>query len=102
MLFQLTMFPTSKTSGSASAEVAKVIDIIDRSGLAYKLGPMSTSIEGEWDEVMTVINEARRMLREKHERVYIILTIDDREGATDRLSGKIDSIEQRLGREVRK
>ena len=60
MLFQLTMFPTTKPgrSLSSSKAVAKVIDIIDRSGLPYRVGPMSTAIEGGWNEVMAVINKA--------------------------------------------
>ena len=104
MLFQLTMFPTTKTSrtASASADVAKVIDIIDRSGLPYKLGPMSTTIEGNWEPVMKVINRARLMLRRKHSRVYIIITIDDRKGARKRITGKVESVERKLGRKVSK
>lgn len=102
MIVQLTMFPTSKRGDSASEDVARVIDIIDKSGLTYRAGPMSTSIEGRWNEVMAVINKARLMLRKKHSRVYIIITIDDRKGAKNRLTGKIKSIENRLGREVRK
>lgn len=104
MLFSLTMFPTSKSSKTASSSeaVAKVINIIDRSGLPYKLGPMSTSIEGEWDEVMAVINKARITLRREHPRVYIIIHVDDRRRAKKRLSGKIASVEKRLKREVSK
>lgn len=101
MLFQLTMFPTGKRKSSVSAEVAKVIDLIDKSGLPYKLGPMSTAIEGEWTEVMTLINKARRMLRRSNDRIYISITIDDRKGARRRLTGKVDSIQRKLGREMR-
>ncbi|MCB2201331.1 MTH1187 family thiamine-binding protein [bacterium] len=102
MIVNLTMFPTSKGTDSASADVAKVIDIIDKSGLPYKLGPMSTSIEGEWEKIMPVVNKARKMLRRKYSRVYIVMTIDDRKGARNRLTGKIRSVETRLGREVNK
>ena len=100
MLVQLTMFPTDKAGQSASADVAKVIDIIDRSGLPYKLNAMSTVIEGSWERVMPVINRARLMLRRRHSRVYIIITIDDRKGAKNRLTGKIASVEKKLNREV--
>ncbi|MCP4684467.1 MAG: MTH1187 family thiamine-binding protein [bacterium] len=98
------MFPTTKKTGtaSASADVAKVINIIDKSGLPYRMGPMSTTIEGGWDPVMKVINKARLMLRKNHSRVYIIITIDDRKGAKRRITGKIASVEQKLGREVNK
>ncbi len=105
MLFQLTMFPTTKSSAapSSSEAVAKVIDIIDKSGLAYKLGPMSTTIEGGWDEVMAVINKARLRLRREYPRLYISITIDDRKGAKKkRISGKIESVEKRLKRKVSK
>jgi uncharacterized protein (TIGR00106 family) len=101
MLVQLTMFPTDNRSDSASADVAKVIDIIDKSGLPYKLTAMATIIEGEWSEIMRVINRARLMLRRNHNRVYIIITIDDRKGAKNRLTGKIQSIEKHLRRKVR-
>lgn len=101
MLFQLTMFPTDKRGDSVSADVAKVIDLIDRSGLPYRLTAMSTIIEGEWEPVMKLVNKARLMLRRNHSRVYISIIIDDRKGAKGRLTGKIASVQQRLGREVR-
>ncbi|MCK4606138.1 MAG: MTH1187 family thiamine-binding protein [candidate division Zixibacteria bacterium] len=102
MLFSLSMFPTSKGTASVSGDVAKVIDIIDKSGLPYRLSSMSTVIEGEWAPVMKVINKARLMLRRRHDRVYIVLTIDDRKGAKKRLTGKVDSIERKLKRKVSK
>ena len=101
MLFQLTIFPTDKRSDSVSADVAKVIDLIDRSGLPYRLTSMATIIEGEWEPVMRLINRARLMLRKSHSRVYIIITIDDRRSAKNRLTGKIASVEKKLGRKVR-
>lgn len=101
MLVQLTMFPTDKRGESVSEEVAKVIDLIDRSGLPYKLSAMSTVIEGDWPAVMRVVNKARLMLRKNHNRIYIIMTIDDRKGAGGRLTGKIRSIEKHLKRKVR-
>ncbi len=100
MLFQLTMFPTDKKGISGSADVAKVIDLIDRSGLPYRLNAMSTIIEGDWNPVMNLIDRARRMLRRRHSRIYIIITIDDRKGANKRITGKIDSIEKQLRRKV--
>ena len=100
MLFQVTMFPTDKQGGSVSSDVSKVIDVIDRSGLPYRLTAMATIIEGEWDQVMAVINKARLRLRRNHSRLYISIVVDDRKGAKKRLTGKIASIEKRLGRKV--
>jgi len=101
MLFQLTMFPSGRSTESVSKDVAKVIDIIDKSGLPYKLGPMSTTIEGSWERVMETINKARKMLRKNHDRIYISITVDDRKEARGRSVGKVESIQKRLGRKVR-
>lgn len=101
MLVQVSMFPTDRRGESVSAEVAKVIDLIDRSGLPYKVTAMATIIEGEWEPIMMVLNKARLLLRHSHRRVYISMTIDDRKGAKNRLSGKVQSVETRLGRKVR-
>lgn len=101
MLVQLTMFPTGRKSASVSEDVAKVIDLIDRSGLPYRLTAMATIMEGEWGPIMRVVNKARTLLRKNHDRVYISMTIDDRKGAKNRLTGKIASVEKRLGRKVR-
>ena len=61
-----------------------------------------TIFHKKWEPVMRMINRARLMLRKSHSRVYIIITVDDRKGAKNRLTGKIQSIERRLRREVRK
>jgi hypothetical protein len=40
---------------SVGPYVARALDIVDRSGLPYKLGPLGTCIEGEWPDVMQVV-----------------------------------------------
>lgn len=54
-LVEFAMFPTDSTE-SKSEFVAKVLDIVDQSGLAYQLTPMGTIIEAETvDEIFAVI-----------------------------------------------
>ena len=51
---------------SVSQYVARVVDIVDRSGLPYVLTPMGTIIEGEsWDEVMSVLKEGFEALKKR-------------------------------------
>ena len=69
MLVQLTMFPSGRKSASVSADVAKVIDLIDRSRLPYRLTAMATIIEGEWEPIMRLVNKARLMLKRNHDRI---------------------------------
>lgn len=80
--------------------VAAIIDIIDKSGLAYKLGAMQTTVEGDEDRVMALIMECHRNMRRKARRVLTHIAIDDREGAKGRLTGKVTDIEKGLGRKL--
>jgi len=80
--------------------IAKVLDIIDKSGLPYKLGAMQTTVEGEPDAVMALIMKCHGLLLEAAPRVLTHIAIDDRKGATGRLEGKVQDVEQVLGREL--
>jgi len=99
MLFSLSMFPIG--SGDSLVDpVSEVVDEIDRAGLNYELTGSDTVIEGEWDEVMPVIRRAGERLREKHDRVFMVLTVDDHKGLTGRLHGAVRDVEQKLGRSL--
>jgi uncharacterized protein (TIGR00106 family) len=87
---------------SISKHVAKLVDIVEKSGLDYKLTSMGTMVEGSWEEVMAVIKKCHQASRKVVPRVYTVITIDDRKGAKGRLEGKVKSVERVLGREVRK
>ncbi|PKK84527.1 MAG: hypothetical protein CVT49_02830 [candidate division Zixibacteria bacterium HGW-Zixibacteria-1] len=100
MLIQFSMFPVGKKE-SASAEVAKIINIIDKSGLSYKTSAMSTVVEGEWEAIMKLINKCRLQMRRNNNRVYMVMTMDDRKGAKKRLTGKVESLERKLKRKIK-
>lgn len=95
VLIHFSIFPTDKGT-SVSPYVAKAVRIIRKSGLPYKIGPMSTAVEGEWDEVMTVVENCFKELRKECSRIYMTLQMDYREGAVNRIEGKIKSIEEKL------
>lgn len=81
-------------------EIAEILDIVDKSGLPYKLGAMQTTIEGDQQEVMELIMKCHNHLRSKTSRVLTSITIDDREGAVGRLNGKVSDVEDVLGRKL--
>jgi uncharacterized protein (TIGR00106 family) len=83
-----------------SEYVAGIIDIVDKSGLKYKLGAMQTTVEGDDAEVMALILQCHRHIRAKAKRVLTHIAIDDREGAKGRLTGKVADVENALGRKV--
>jgi uncharacterized protein (TIGR00106 family) len=99
-LVEFSIFPTEKTQ-SKSAYVARVLDIIDKSGLDYQFTPMGTIVEGESvEEVLAIITQAYTELQIDCGRIYSSIKIDYREGPVGRLRKKTGSVEKRLGREL--
>jgi len=99
-LVEFSMFPTEQTQ-SKSAFVARVLDIVDRSGLPYQLTPMGTIIEAQSvAEALEVINRAYEELQRDCGRVYSSIKIDWREGSVGRLNKKVASVEKKLGRKL--
>ena len=84
-----------------SKDVSRVIDIIDRSGMEYRLTAMGTVVEGEPEEVWGLIRSCHEKMREFSRRVHTQITIDDREGATDTIRSKIEDIERHLSRKLK-
>jgi uncharacterized protein (TIGR00106 family) len=87
---------------SVSKYVAKVIDVVDKSGLRYQLTSMGTLVEGNWEEVMGIIKKCHNTTRKLVPRVYTVIAIDDRKGAKGRLTGKVKSVERILKRDIKK
>lgn len=85
---------------SVSAYVARALDIVDRSGLPYQLTPMGTILEGEWSEVMEVVNRCFETMAADFPRVGLQLKVDYRAGPGGRLKAKTARVEERLGRKL--
>jgi len=99
MLCEFTIIPLDKGM-NFSPYVARMMEIVEKSGLPHKLTPMSTVVEGEWDEVMALVKACRDEIAKDSMRISVHISIDDRIGATGRLEGKIKSVEAKLGRDV--
>jgi len=101
MLLEFSMFPVGKGE-SLSEYVARSLDIIDRSGVPYRLNAMGTVLEGEWEELMGIVRQCLDRMTQDCDRVTCTLKFDWRRGATGRLEGKIASVEQRLNRKLKR
>ena len=99
MLASFSIVPVG-TGEELKADVAAVLELIDRSGLPYKLGAMQTTVEGDEEKVMALIMACHHKMRERASRVLTHITIDDRAGAAGRLSGKVKDVEDILGKEL--
>ena len=100
LLIELSMSPMDK-GPSVSKWVARSLEIIDRSGLDYRLGPMGTCIEGEWDEVLAVVRKCWNGMSKDSVRITFSIKGDWRRGAGGRLESKVATVEKRLKRKLR-
>ena len=83
------MFPLEGT-GSKSADVARIVQMIHESGYSYKLTPMSTVVETPtMPEALKLIENAYALL-EASGRVYACLKFDIRPNREDGMHQKIE------------
>lgn len=101
MLVEFSIVPVGIGS-SVGDKLAEVLKIVDASGMPYKINPMGTVIEGEWDDVMKLIKTCHAAVMKVGERVLTHINIDDRKGMPERIDAKVQSIEKRLGISLKK
>jgi len=101
VLLEFSMFPLDKGE-SLSRYVARSIDIIDRSGVAYQTHAMGTVLEGEIDQVLDVVRRCYDAMAVDCNRIECSIKIDARKGSTGRLQSKVASVEEKLGRPIKK
>ena len=101
MIIEFSIVPIGRGEGLAGP-VARVLDLVDKSGLPYQLTAMGTIVEGEWDEVLGLVRHCHEAMRGEAARVVTHITIDDRAATADRITGKVRDVEAVLGRELKK
>ena len=99
VLLEFAMAPHGEGE-SLGAHVARILDVIDRSGVPYQLTAMGTILEGEWDDVMGVVTACFKTLQPDCQRIGMNLKVDYRAGPQSRLRSKIEKVEEHLGRKL--
>ncbi|HEX2867101.1 MAG TPA: MTH1187 family thiamine-binding protein [Ignavibacteriales bacterium] len=99
VLLEFSMSPTDKGE-SLSSYVAKILNYIDESGVKYKLTPMGTILEGEWDDVMGVVTGCFKLMQQDSRRISLNLKVDYRAGETSRMGSKIEKVEKILNKKL--
>jgi uncharacterized protein (TIGR00106 family) len=99
VLLEFSMTPSTEGE-SKSRYVARILDIIDGSGLPYQLTPMGTIIEGDWAEVMAVVTDCFEALKVDCPRISSQIKIDYRAGTASRMKTKVEAVESLLGRKL--
>lgn len=101
LLLELSMFPTDKGE-SVGGYVARALKIIEESGIDYHFTAMGTLLEGEWDEIFGVVKRCFEELQNECNRIYFTIKGDFRKGPKGRMRSKVESVEQRLGKGLKK
>ena len=95
-LVDFSIVPMDKGE-SISPYVARALAVIAASGLDYRLGPMGTSIEGEWPEVRAVIDRCFKALQTDCRRIYMTVRVDYRREGGSRMAKKVAVVEAQMG-----
>lgn len=101
MLVEFSIVPIGEGS-SIGGLLSDVLRVVDESGLPYKVNPMGTVVEGDWDDVVRLIKQSHDSVMGKSDRAITTIRIDDRKGKPNRIEEKVKSVEKRLGRELKK
>ena len=104
MLAELEIIPIGTASPSLSDGLTDVAKLIDQSGLDYRIGPMGTVVEGDWDQVMLLAKRCHQAILQSHQRVLTTIRIDDRKDkpGKGRIVQKVQSLETKVGRPLKK
>lgn len=99
MLVAFSVAPTTAAEaddGSMSKAVAEAVKVVKDSGLSYEMNSMFTTVEGEWDEVFSVIRRATDAVLATSSRASLVIKADIRPGHTNLLTEKVQRISGHL------
>ena len=95
VIVEFSIFPMDKGE-SLSSYVARAMKLIQDSGLPYELNPMGTCVEGDWNDVMSLVDRCFQELQKDCKRISLALKADYRKGSTGRMKTKVESVRAKL------
>ncbi len=99
-LMEFSIFPLDK-GASVSTYVARCLDLIDRSGLDYRLHAMGTVVEGELNQLLDLLQRCFAVLETDCDRITCSVKFDYRQGTQSRLAAKLESVQSKVGRPLK-
>jgi uncharacterized protein (TIGR00106 family) len=99
-LMEFSVIPLDK-GASFSEYVARILTLVDQSGLEYRLNPMGTVVEGEWDDLLNLLTRCFRTLEQDSGRISLQAKFDYRKGSSPRIESKVRSVQARIGRPIK-
>lgn len=94
---QISCTPLGEGSGGISKFVAGCLKLVEQSGVKYQLTPMGTILEGELDDIFTLVRQMHESpFNAGAQRVSTLIKIDDRRDREHTMERKLRSVEERL------
>src|SRR3972149_5376902 len=102
MIAEISVIPIGEGINLAG-HVARIVKIIDESGLDYKLNAMGTVVEGDSDRIFDRITKCNNKMLESAQRVYTTVKIDERKDKKIKMiEHKVQAVEKGIGRSLKK
>ena len=99
-IMDFSMIPLDK-GASFSTYVARILVLVDQSGLEYQLTPMGTIVEGDWDDLLALLSRCFQDLQQEADRISLQVKFDYRRGSAGRLRNKVLSVQTKAGRPLK-
>ena len=87
---------SDRPDGSVSQAVAAAVEVVRESGLPHETTSMFTTLEGEWDEVMSVVKRCVDVVAERSPRISLVMKADIRLGYTGQITAKVERVNEIL------
>jgi uncharacterized protein (TIGR00106 family) len=99
-IMEFSMIPLDQ-GASFSDFVARIVILVDQSGLEYQLTPMGTIVEGDWDDLLALLTLCFIDLQKEADRISLQVKFDYRRGPGGRLRSKVQSVQAKAGRPLK-
>ena len=96
LAFSIAPMTSDQSDGSVSQAVAAAVQVVRESGLPHETTSMFTTLEGEWDEVMTVVKRCVDVVAERSPRISLVMKADIRPGYTGQIAAKVERVNEIL------
>jgi uncharacterized protein (TIGR00106 family) len=97
VIMEVSVAPLGTGSTSVSRYVARCLEVVREAGVTYQLTPMGTILEGELDELLSLVRRMHEVpFGEGAARVVTTLKIDDRRDKEASMAGKVRAVEEKL------
>jgi uncharacterized protein (TIGR00106 family) len=95
MIVDVSVVPIGTSSTSVSRFVREVLKTVRASGLKYRVGPMGTSLEGDWDTIFKTIRAMHEVcFKLGAGRLLTVIKVDDRRDKVQTMQDKLDRVNE--------